>query len=129
MSEERTLEVHARKRMPVPDGFDSSEYLLSELEDAIDRASDQDRMTWLTEHGRRIAAVVPVEQAGRGQITAEQQATLTTLTGQLLGMVNQKVAPRGHEITRERWEIAVRGILAQVFQQGANWEAARSLEP
>lgn len=31
------------------------------LADAIDNASDQDRITWLTENGKRVAAVVPVD--------------------------------------------------------------------
>jgi antitoxin (DNA-binding transcriptional repressor) of toxin-antitoxin stability system len=42
--------------------------LLQGLEDAIDRAADQDQMTWLTDHGKKIAAIVPVEQAERGAI-------------------------------------------------------------
>lgn len=33
------------------------------LLDAIDLASDQDTVTWLTESGRRVAAIVPVDVA------------------------------------------------------------------
>jgi hypothetical protein len=32
------------------------------LEDAIDLASDQDRMTWLVSNGKRVAAIVPVDR-------------------------------------------------------------------
>lgn len=35
------------------------------LSDAIDAASDQDQITWLTDRGRRIAAIVPVDVAGQ----------------------------------------------------------------
>ena len=38
-------------------------HLLDQLADAIDRAADQDGVTWLTERGKRIAALVPVETA------------------------------------------------------------------
>jgi hypothetical protein len=31
--------------------------------DAIDLASDQDTVTWLTEDGKRVAAIVPVDMA------------------------------------------------------------------
>jgi hypothetical protein len=31
------------------------------LADAIDRASDQDQASWLTDDGKRIAAIVPVD--------------------------------------------------------------------
>jgi hypothetical protein len=33
------------------------------LLDAIDLASDQNQGTWLLDHGRRIAAIVPVDVA------------------------------------------------------------------
>ena len=36
---------------------------LDDLGDAIDNASDRDRITWLVSEGRRIAAIVPVEVA------------------------------------------------------------------
>jgi hypothetical protein len=39
---------------------------LDRLRDAIDLASDQDRMTWLTSGGKRVAAIVPVDVAERG---------------------------------------------------------------
>lgn len=47
---------------------------VSNLQDAIDRASDQDQMTWLADHGKRVAAIVPVEDGEfaerlRGKIT------------------------------------------------------------
>lgn len=35
----------------------------SAIQDAIDNASDQDRTTWITDKGRRIAAIVPVDYA------------------------------------------------------------------
>jgi hypothetical protein len=110
---EHTLEVHAAEAK-IARELD----LLEALQDAIDLASDQDKMTWLLGRGKRIAAIVPVEQAERGQITVEQRATLTQLADRLFRMVNQKVAPRGQEITRDRWEISVRAVLAQTFQQG-----------
>jgi hypothetical protein len=34
-----------------------------ELIDAIDLASDQDKCTWLTDKGRRIAMIIPVGDA------------------------------------------------------------------
>jgi hypothetical protein len=40
------------------------------LRDAIDAASDQDRITWLTRDGRRIAAIVPVDVAQAAEIAA-----------------------------------------------------------
>ncbi len=58
---EQSLEVHAikdRSRLG-----DRREKLLENLEDAIDRASDQDGITWLTSRGKRIAAIVPVDVA------------------------------------------------------------------
>jgi hypothetical protein len=40
----------------------SAQECQDKIYDAIDRASDQDRSTWLTdEHGKPVAAVVPVE--------------------------------------------------------------------
>jgi hypothetical protein len=42
------------------------------LADAIDLASDQDRITYLTVRGKRIAAIVPVDVAEYGsKLTAE----------------------------------------------------------
>ena len=41
--------------------------------DAIDLASDQDQMTWITNGGKRIAAIVPVEQAEYGITQAERE--------------------------------------------------------
>lgn len=38
-------------------------YELSQVIGAVDNASDQDKITWLTTDGKRIAAVVPVEVA------------------------------------------------------------------
>jgi hypothetical protein len=37
-----------------------------QIADAIDLASDQDKVTWITENGKRIAAIVPVDVAERG---------------------------------------------------------------
>lgn len=39
-----------------------------DLRDAIDLASDQDQATWLTSGGKVIAAIVPAEQAERGEV-------------------------------------------------------------
>lgn len=135
MADERTLEVHVRP--PDMEPHAAANQLWYALQDAIDLASDQDQSTWLTSKGKRIAAVVPVEQAERGQVTVEQQVTLHELAARLFELAKQPVAPRGQEITRERWEIKMRGVLAQVFQQGmgVGWEkcaaahACRSLEP
>jgi hypothetical protein len=48
------------------------------------------------------------------------------LAGELLGMVRQPIAPRGEEISRERWEIKVKAQLAQVFNlgMGVGWDKA-----
>lgn len=56
-------EVDVRPLMEI-DGVFGREHALRSLIDAIDLASDQDRVTWLTdrEGGRRIAAIVPVDQ-------------------------------------------------------------------
>jgi hypothetical protein len=43
---------------------------------------------------------------------------LEELAAELLDLVQQPVNPRGHEITRERWEVKVRAKLAEVFQLG-----------
>lgn len=40
-----------------------AESLHDDLLDAVDLASDQDTITWLTDNGRRIAAIVPVDVA------------------------------------------------------------------
>jgi hypothetical protein len=40
------------------------------LIDAIDAASDQDHVTWLTSNGKRIAAIVPVDIAEHGSVQA-----------------------------------------------------------
>lgn len=135
MSEDAALEVHA---VQTGDEFDAGPEmsLLRSLQDAIDLASDQDRMTWLTDRGKRIAAVVPVEQAERGQITAEQQATLAARVDAVLALVRPKVQPRGFEITNERWLVHLKAQIAQVFLLGigVGWEkcaaahAARSPE-
>jgi hypothetical protein len=44
-------------------GAHSPQEDIDKINDAIDLASDQDQMTWLTENGKRIAAIVPVEVA------------------------------------------------------------------
>ena len=38
------------------------------LADAIDLASDQGEITWLTEKGKRVAAIVPVDVAEHGDL-------------------------------------------------------------
>jgi hypothetical protein len=42
------------------------------LAGAIDSARDQDKVTWLTENGRRIAAIVPVDAAEAHEAMAER---------------------------------------------------------
>ena len=37
----------------------------AQMTDAIDNAADQGSITWLTEEGKRVAAVVPVDVAAR----------------------------------------------------------------
>jgi len=59
----RSLEVHAA--VGTLGWEDASEAIHSGLEAAIDLASDRDQMTWLTDHGKRIAAIVPVDVAER----------------------------------------------------------------
>lgn len=49
------LEIHG--------GLATSEWFQANVQDAIDLASDQDQMTWLVSNGKRIAAIVPVDQA------------------------------------------------------------------
>jgi hypothetical protein len=44
--------------------YNAPEALLDLIQDAIDLASDQDQMTYLTNsEGKRIAAIVPVDMA------------------------------------------------------------------
>ena len=57
---DRELELSA-------DGTKDFAVVADELMDAIDLASDQDQMTWLVSDGRRVAAIVPVDQAEHGQ--------------------------------------------------------------
>jgi hypothetical protein len=48
----------------------------SRVSDAIEAAASQDGITWLTEGGRRVAAIVPVDVAEHhGQVIAEVLAT------------------------------------------------------
>jgi hypothetical protein len=49
------------------DAYPHDEYIIGPLFDAIDNASDQDRITWLMQDGKRIAAIVPVADAERYQ--------------------------------------------------------------
>ncbi len=74
MADERTLEVHVRP--PDMEPHAAANQLWYALQDAIDLASDQDQSTWLTSKGKRIAAVVPVEQAERGQVLACPRFTM-----------------------------------------------------
>jgi hypothetical protein len=48
---------------PLMGTLDITQAWLVELGDAVDNASDQDRVTWLTDHGKRVAAIVPVDLA------------------------------------------------------------------
>jgi len=74
---DRTLEVHKIPELPLDGRAEvlttPEERLLSGLEDAIDLASDQGTVTWLTDHGKRIAAIVPVDfvEAERKRLYAE----------------------------------------------------------
>jgi hypothetical protein len=45
------------------------ELIADALYDAIDAASDQDTITWLTDGGKRVAAIVPVDVAEREEAT------------------------------------------------------------
>lgn len=45
------------------DGYPGSEDFSADAMNAIDNASDQDRKTWITRDGKRVAAIVPVEDA------------------------------------------------------------------
>jgi hypothetical protein len=118
VSKDRTLEVHAI----VEAAFEHN------VQDAIDLASDQDGVTWLTDHGKRIAAIVPVDTAEHGQIIREvpsqEASALNALAAELLALVQQPVLARGHEITQQRWEIKVRGAIARIFRlgMGAGWD-------
>jgi hypothetical protein len=51
----------------------------AKLTDAIDAASSQDEITWLTENGKRVAAVVPVDVAEAHDAMIER--VLSTPTG------------------------------------------------
>jgi hypothetical protein len=51
------------------------------MEDAIDLASDQDKMTWLTRNGKRVAAIVTAEQAASLTREPQQESHARTLTG------------------------------------------------
>jgi hypothetical protein len=59
-----TNELDVTRMLTGPGG--STGMFLDRLRDAIDLASDQDRMTWLTSGGKRVAAIVPVDVAERG---------------------------------------------------------------
>jgi len=50
-------------------GMHVTQAWLEQLRDAIDNASDQDRVTWLTDHGRRVAAIVPADVAEHLEVT------------------------------------------------------------
>ena len=51
MSEQPDFELSSRAPWPVDD----------QMADAIDAAADQDKITWITEDGKRICAIVPVD--------------------------------------------------------------------
>jgi hypothetical protein len=55
---EREIEIEDRWQC------DGSAQICADLRNAIDLASGQDQMTWLTSCGKRIAAIVPVCCAG-----------------------------------------------------------------
>ena len=44
-------------------GADTPDVVALDMRDAIDLASDQNQITWLTSAGKRVAAVVPVGDA------------------------------------------------------------------
>lgn len=50
-------------------GLQQAENGWDEMLDAVEAASSQDRVTWLTDRGRRIAAVVPVDVAEQHEST------------------------------------------------------------
>lgn len=50
-------------------GLQEAENGWDEVPDAVEAASSQDRLTWLTDRGRRIAAIVPVDVAEHHEST------------------------------------------------------------
>jgi antitoxin (DNA-binding transcriptional repressor) of toxin-antitoxin stability system len=117
MSTDRRLEVHAR---PADAHLHTDDFLdarkLDEFHAAVD-AAGHGEATVLTDHGKPVAVVVPVE-------LSRDDDRLARLAAGLLEMVKQPVAPRGREISRERWEVKVRAKLAEVFRLGmsAGWD-------
>lgn len=78
------------------------------IQDAFDLASDHDQITWLTENGKRIAAIVPVETAG----AAEQAISDMLRTPVAGGLSRTPAVQRQHEL-----EVAARaGLLSRKRQ-------------
>lgn len=75
----------------------STEDLHYEIVSAIDLASDQNQATWLTEDGKRIAAIVPVDMAEYADVTRHlwwtQRGRPVTeaRAGSLLGRLDRKL--------------------------------------
>lgn len=124
MSEERILEVHVL-HMALPG--DDRDSLLGNLEDAIDLASDQDQMTWLLDHGKRIAAIVPVEQAVRGGLLETEQS-LPALAEKLVHLGME--CPGMSDLSVfDRWVSRVRATTAAVAILGVSVERERARSP
>lgn len=66
MNELQELDVSALNGLSVTQNW------LVQLGDAIDAASNQDQVTWLTEDGKRIAAIVPAGVAERELRTVDE---------------------------------------------------------
>lgn len=95
--DERELEVHERLEIAGRSGGDlvreRTETVHRDLEDAIDWASNEDAMTWLLDHGKRIAAIVTVEQAERGLVMDPQLWLLGEELDKAVGALRKSLHP------------------------------------
>jgi hypothetical protein len=67
-----------------------------ELQDAIDLASDQDTVTWLTRDGRRVAAIVPADVAGDHERRIAEVLPVIRHHRQPHGEITERLVPPEH---------------------------------
>lgn len=70
-----------------------------ELLDVVDLASDQDEGTWLTDAGKRVAAIVPVDVA-----EAWEQATADLLAMPVAALISADDLPPGCTCPPRDWK-------------------------
>lgn len=71
----------ADRELKFDPGWDEPYEWAQDILNAIDLASDQDKMTWLTADGKRVAAIVPVDVAEAAEQAAAEQAVADLLAG------------------------------------------------